>query len=142
MVCTFFGHRNIEKNIKERLESEINSLISAGVERFLVGNNGYFDYLAQILLEKLSSSNKNIKYEIVLSYINEKAISGNQHSTVFPEELELVPLKFRISKRNSYLIKSSDIAVVYVNNKFTNSYKWAKRAEASGLKLVYLLDKI
>lgn len=136
MVCTFFGHKDTPEEFKENIEKEIVSLIQEGVKLFLVGNNGHFDYFVQSILEKLSVDKKDIKYYIVLSKINEKALNGIQSSTIFPEGLELVPPKFAISKRNEWLIKSSNIAVVYLRNKYSNCYKWVNKASSKGLKII------
>lgn len=46
MICTFFGHRDAPLSIEKELEKIILSLISEGVDEFLVGNNGSFDLLA------------------------------------------------------------------------------------------------
>ena len=136
MVCTFLGHKDASEKIKEKIETKIFSLVQEGVKLFLVGNNGYFDYTVQSILENISSSKKDIKYYIVLSKINEKAINNAQSSTIFPEGLELVPPKFAISKRNEWLIKNSNIAVVYVTNKHSNCYKWVEKALSRGLRII------
>ena len=142
MVCTFFGHKDAPESIKEKLEFEINSLIQSGIKSFLVGNNGYFDYLVQDLLKYISKDQNNIHYNIVLSKINEQAVSGCQHSTVFPEGLEFAHPKYAICKRNDWLIKNSNIAIVYVTNSYSNCYKWAKKALSNGLKVINLADML
>lgn len=133
MTCVFFGHSMISNDIRASLKSKIIELFQNGVHKFYVGNNGQFDYLVQIVLEETSVLFNDLKYEIVLSRLGEKAIGGNQEATVFPEELACVLPKFAISKRNDWLIKKANIVVCYVTAKLTNSYKWVEKAQKRNL---------
>lgn len=142
MICTFFGHRDAPESIKEKLESEIHLLIKRGVKKFIVGNNGNFDYLVQDILKYISQAQNDIKYNIVLSKINERAVNGCQYSTIFPEGFEFAHPRFAIYKRNDWLIKNSNIALVYVTNKYSNSYKWVQKALSNGLKVINLANNI
>lgn len=141
MNCTFFGHKNAPFSIKPSLEDQIKLLIKKGVDTFLVGNNGNFDLIVQGVLEKIALSNASIKYNIVLSRIDESAISGNQNATLFPEGFEKFPKRFAISKRNDWLIKNSNYAIVYVQDKYSNSYKWLQKASKKRLNVINLFDK-
>ncbi len=141
MVCTFFGHRDAPQNIKAKLENQIRLLINNGVKQFLVGNNGFFDFLVQAVLEDISKVHSNINYSIVLSRINEQAAFGNQNLTLFPEGLENVPPRFAICKRNNWLIANSDIAIVYTINKHSNAYKWTKKALSKGMTVINLANE-
>ena len=138
MTCTFIGHKDCPFSVKERLEGVILELINKDIKHFFVGNNGNFDYLVQETLSKLIKKGFSINVSIVLSYINETSISGHQKLTVFPEELASAPKKFAISKRNEYLLKNSSILVCYINNTFSNAYKWAEKARKKGLEIIEL----
>lgn len=141
MICTFFGHRNTPYKIKDNIRFEITQLIEfQNIKKFYVGNNGTFDLLVQTILHDLSAIYKDIRYYIVLSHINEVAISGNQAMTIFPEGLESVPAKFAICKRNSWLVKQSSIAICYVTNNFSNCHKWMEKASKKGLRIINIAD--
>lgn len=135
MICTFFGHRDTSEKIKVELKAKILKLIENGVKCFYVGNNGKFDLLVQTILFELQKSH-NIDFKIVLSYINEKSISNNQEYTIFPEELESVPYRFAISKRNEWMIKHSDFVIAYCTNTFSNCHKWLEKAHKNGLTVI------
>ena len=137
MICTFFGHRDTKESIKTELKSTIIKLIENGVNCFYVGNNGNFDLLAQVVLLELQKSH-NIDFKIVLSYINERAISENQEATIFPEGLEAVPYRFAISKRNEWLIRHSNYVVSYCTNRFSNCHKWIEKSIKKGLIVICL----
>ena len=141
MICTFFGHKDTDFSKKEKIKMKIVELIQSNdVTTFYVGNNGNFDFMIQNILEELSKENESISYSIVLSYINERALSSIQSKTIFPEGLEKVPPRFSISKRNEWLIKNSDFAIVYSKYNFSNSYKWATKAIKNGLTVINLCD--
>lgn len=138
MNCTFFGHRNAPYSIRKKLKKAIESLADEGCENFFVGNSGGFDLLVQSVLEELKNENRIIKYRIVLSYIGERALSENQEKTIFPEGQERTLPKFAISKRNEWMIKNSDVAVVYLLDTATNTAKWIERARKKGLEIINL----
>ncbi len=137
MNCTFFGHHDAPEHIKPKLKETILNIFDRGVSSFYVGNNGRFDFLVQEALNELNKS-YSIKYSIILSYLNEKAIIGNQENTLYPEELEGVYQRFAISKRNEWLLKKSSIIIAYVQNSFSNAYKWIEKARKKGLIIINL----
>lgn len=142
MFCTFFGHQNATDEVKALLKETIVNLIQKeGVRKFLVGNNGNFDFYVQCVLSELKNERYDICFDIVLSHLGEKALSQNQSETVFPEGLEKALPRFSISKRNEWLIKNSSFLIVYVVHTFSNSYKWMQKASKRGLKIINLADQ-
>ena len=141
MVCTFFGHKDAPSEVKEKLKIELLHLLEKESIRFYIGNNGSFDYYAQSVAYEISKSNPDANAIVVLSHLNEKIISGLQIDTVFPEGLEKTPPRFAISKRNDWMIKQADVAIVFVKNKLTNSYKWLTKAKKKGLTVINLADE-
>ncbi len=137
MNCTFFGHRDAPERIKEKLKGTILSLLENGVECFYVGNNGKFDFLVQTALAELSLEHQ-IKYRIVLSRIDECALSGAQDKTIFCEGMEQAMPRFAISKRNEWLIKNSAVVVAYVVDIASNSSAWIEKARKRGLTVINL----
>ncbi len=140
MNCTFFGHKNAPASLTYEIEEKIISLIDIGVKNFYVGNNGRFDYLVQAVLKGLSHS-YDINYSIVLSRIDEVSLFGEQSKTIFPAELDFSIPKFAVSKRNEWMIKTCDFAIVYVENRYSNSYKWMQRSHKKGLKIINLFKE-
>ena len=137
MNCTFFGHRNAPDKIKGQLKETILSLWESGIEHFYVGNNGGFDFLVQIVLREISLE-RDIKYSIVLSHIDEVALGAEQQKTIFCEGMERALPRFAISKRNEWLIKHSSVVVAYVADPFSNSSAWIERARKRGLTVINL----
>ena len=140
MTCTFFGHASFSQPIFDKLEQVLLALIDSGISSFYVGNNGQFDYSVQYVLNKISQARSNFKYSIVLSRLNESALSGVQSKTIFPEALEFSIPRFAINKRNNWMINNASMVVCFVTNKISNSYKWVEKARRKGLKIINIAE--
>ena len=139
MICVLFGHKDASEKIKAKIKKYIIDILSENERvEFFVGNNGSFDSMAQSVLEDLSIERTELNYLIYLSKVDEVALSGNQTKTVYPEGLHKVPKRFAISKRNDLLIKNADIALIYVNNRFSNTYKITEKLKKRGVRIIYI----
>ena len=142
MNCMFIGHQTASDEIKKPLKDAILYLIrTEQIKNFFVGNNGNFDFYVQCALRELKNEVRSICFSIVLSRLDEKALSENQGETIFPEGLENSLPKFAIAKRNDWLIKNSSFVIAYVTNQFSNSYKWMQKASKKGLKVINLAEQ-
>ena len=141
MVCTFFGNKDAPSSVKEKLKRTIKGLIDEkGAVCFYVGNNGNFDLFVQKVLSELKDEGAAIDYAIVLSSLGEVALGGNQERTIFPVEMENVPPRFAISRRNEWMIKKSDCLIAYAKHQFSNSRKWVEKASKKGLQVIDLAE--
>ncbi len=141
MICTFIGHRDTPFSVREYLKDAIINVINQGVDLFYVGNNGGFDLLVQEVILEIAQFYPNVKFDIVLSAINEKTLIEKDFPTIFPEELELVPKRFAISKRNDYMIKRANVVISYVSHPLSNSGKVIEKARKRGCTIINLAKK-
>lgn len=142
--CTFFGHRIINKDIKDLLTRQIDNLIAEhGVNVFYVGNNGQFDHLVAAVLRELKSRNPQISYSIVLAYLPEREKEYNQLSyteTIYPEGLEYTPPRFAISKRNQWMVQQSDYVIAYVEHSIGGAAQFTEYARKKHKTVINLAD--
>jgi len=142
--CTFFGHRIINKDIKDLLTRQIENLIAEyGVNVFYVGNNGQFDHLVAAVLRELKSRNLQISYSIVLAYLPEREKEYNQLSyteTIYPEGLEYTPPRFAISKRNQWMVQQSDYVIAYVEHSIGGAAQFTEYARKKHKTVINLAD--
>ena len=122
--CSFIGHKNCPREIKERLLHTIEELITnKNVTMFYVGTQGWFDRFVYETLCELEKKHK-IKVFVVLAYLDRHL--NNEYydieKTIFPDELTKTPLRFAIRKRNSFMINNSDYVICYINNPFSNAF--------------------
>lgn len=137
--CTFIGHRDCPQEIKDKLYATIEELIVChNVNMFYVGTQGSFDryvYSTLCLLEK----KYDISVVVVLAYLNKfVGVYYDISKTVFPCELDSVPYRYAIIKRNEYMIRHAQYMVCYVNNNVSNSHKFVATAKKLGLHIINL----
>ena len=129
--CTFFGHRILNKDIKDLLTRQIDNLIAEyGVNIFYVGNNGQLH-------------NPQISYSIVLAYLPEKKQEYNPLSDIekiYPEGLEYTPPRFAISKRNQWMVMQSDYVIAYVEHSFGGAAQFTEYARKKHRMVINLAD--
>ena len=137
MTVMFCGHADFQENeiIKEKMISLLQGLIKKyGRINFYFGGYGGFDLFALRCVKICAQNNSNLKTFFITPYIYpkyEKLIQakGNYDECIYPE-LENVPLKFAIIKRNQWMVRESDIVVAYVQRDWGGAAKtlnYAKR---------------
>ncbi|MBR4295591.1 MAG: hypothetical protein IKT56_01980 [Clostridia bacterium] len=142
MVCTFFGHHSTNESILPNLEEVLTDLIeNKNVDTFYVGHQGNFDTIVRRTLRSLKEKYPFIKYYVVLAYLptNKNKYSYEDFSdTIYPDGLEEVHPKFAISKRNEWLVKSSDIVVTCVSYSLGGAASFKAMAERKGKIVINL----
>ena len=131
MTVTFCGHAEIARsdNLRSWLISTIEPLIADGADTFYLGGYGAFDSLAAAVLRELKNTYPHIQIILVLAYLNRNTDTSGYDSTLYPE-LEKVPPRFVISKRNERMVEMSDVVVAYVTHGWGGAAKtleYAKR---------------
>lgn len=115
MIITFCGHAQIShsQNLQDWLFAVTRRLIESGAKTFYLGGYGEFDNLAAAVLRRLKKHYSEIELVLVLAYLStEKDVSGYDR-TVYPP-LESVPRRFAISRRNRWMVESSDVIVAFL----------------------------
>ena len=137
-TCCFFGHREVTHNIRDKLTSIIEKLITEnGVTEFYVGHQEQFDTMVYSILKELGEKYPQIRYTVVLAYLPDERIKELYgEDTIFPDSLETVPKKFAISKRNDWMIQHSNFAVCYVYKITGGAAKFREKAGKRGLQII------
>ena len=139
MTCTFFGHRDTDDKIEEKLIEILEDLIkNRNVTNFYVGNNGHFDFLVRKNLKALKEKFNHIDYAVVLAYMPREKKEFNLDDcsdTIFPDGLESVPPRFAISKRNEWMIENSDLVVTYVKYIVGGAAKFKALSKKKGKRI-------
>lgn len=148
MIVTFCGHRNMSENniITERLTNIITKLFSKTMVNndaisFYCGGYGEFDYLSEIVIDKVRSHFPNTRCEkiFVTPYITPSYQWRNEQmkqrfeDIVYPP-IENVPYRYAIIRRNEWMIDIADIVIAYVKHSWggaARSLEYAKRKNKS-----------
>ena len=128
--CCFFGHRDAMDSIRSKLKEEIIRLIEEhGVNDYYVGNQGGFDSLVLSVMKELTVSYPQIRYSVVLAYLPDEKRTIPETNTIYPEELERVPKRFCIARRNDWLIEHSRYVICYVAHITGGAAQFMKKAQ-------------
>ena len=143
ITCTFFGHRDVTWEIKERVKDAVIDLITQrGVEMFLVGDSGGFDRLVKSVLTELMPL-YNFDLQVILSRIptvNDSERYNDGTIYVVPDGIESVIPRFRIDFRNKYMLNASDYVIAYVEREYGGAFKYYKMAKRRALTVINLAE--
>ncbi len=139
MICTFIGHRDVPIEIKEKLKDTITDLIvNKGIDMFYIGNHGLFDSMAKEVLKELKQE-YSINYYVVLAFIPTYDEFADYSDTIYIDELEKIPYKYRIIERNKWMINKSDYLIAYA--KYVGNAREIKEyAEKRNKKVINLFQ--
>lgn len=143
IICTFFGHRDVDAKIYDEIKEKIETLIiNNQVNEFLIGSNGGFDSICKRAVLELKDKYNDIKLILVLAYMpNEKTVIDNDFdSSIYPEGLELVPQRFAIVHRNRWMVNQSDYVICSVNRSYGGAYTALNYAKTKDKKIINIFD--
>jgi len=142
MICSFFGHKDTQDSVYPRLMDTIKELIiSRGVSCFLVGNQGGFDRMVLRALREGKQLYPHICYHVVLAYMPGKKRENEYYDaaeTFLPEEIEFVPYRFAISRRNKWMVQESQIVVCFISHSWGGAAQFVEYAEKQGKEIINL----
>lgn len=151
MIITFIGHSKILSSVecKDFLLNAIVSNISYDTATFFYcGGYGDFDILCANTVKELKKIYNNIKSFFVSPYMGgtyqkhlKEIIDSGLYDEILYPELENVPYKFAIIKRNHYMIDKSDLVIAYVRYNWGGAYKALNYAKSKNKRIINLLDE-
>lgn len=139
-ACGFCGHSDAPESLRVELKETIVDLIrEKNVHIFYVGNHGGFDRMVLGVLQELQASFPVMRYYVVLAYHPQlSAPVPHDAPTLFPEDLETVPKRAAIPRRNKWLVEHSDYLVSYVVRSFGGAAQTLAYAERRNVRIIRL----
>lgn len=139
-ACGFCGHSDAPESLRVELKETIADLIrEKNVHIFYVGNHGGFDRMVLGVLQELQASFPVMRYYVVLAYHPQlSAPVSHDAPTLFPEDLETVPKRAAIPRRNKWLVEHSDYLVSYVVRSFGGAAQTLAYAERRNVRIIRL----
>ena len=130
MIITFCGHSNFLSNAEdeERLLHLLEEVIRGRKVDFYLGGYGGFDRFALACTKKYKKLHSNANLVFVTPYLNKwlherRESIEKEYDTVIYPQLEYVPQKFAILKRNEWMANQADYVVAYVKTHYGGAYK-------------------
>lgn len=136
-TATIIGHDDCSGIDDEHLRAELAKLAESGVTTFLSGGYGGFDRLCARRIYELKPRYPHIRSIIVIPYLDHKIFAPELFDgSEFPECLEGVPYRFRISHRNRYMVECAAHAVCFVTRSFGGAARTYRYAQNQGLNII------
>lgn len=143
MAVTFFGHAKFEYSleIKQKLKEQIEIMINQGEDKFFLGGYGAFDTLAARTIYDLKKHYPHIESILVIPYLNRNYNLDLYDFSIYPD-IENVPKKYAITKRNEWMIKNSISIICHVSYTYGGAYTALKYAKKSNKRIINLSNII
>lgn len=130
MIITFCGHSNFLSSLEdeERLLKLLEAITCGKQVNFYLGGYGNFDNFALKCATKYKQSHKNSKLVFITPYLDEwlnkrRDVLKKYYDEIIYPEIENVPLKLAIIKRNEWMIDKADYLIVYVRTHYGGAYR-------------------
>ncbi len=146
MIITFAGHSKmvITNLLQEQIEKAIQENMQDGKTIFLCGGYGAFDDACAGIVEKIRCDKEKMKLVFVTPYRDNVKLKEIQAIGLYDEilypDLENVPYRFAILKRNEYMVDKADLLICYVNRHYGGAYQTAVYAKRKKKHIINLAD--
>ena len=138
--CVFFGHRWISLTQKEQelLKTiAIRLITQEHVTDFIFGKYGDFDATAYRIVSDIKRQYPHIRRVLALAYIPKKQedmdfLKSRYDHVYLPENTEIGPARFAISRRNRTLARECDFMICYIMSASGGAYAAMRTARAKG----------
>ncbi len=140
MIVTFAGHRDVTDSdaVRSWLCNKVEQLIQHGANTFYNGGYGAFDSMAASVVKEMKEKYPSIESVLVTPYLD-RANTYSFDASIYPE-LENVPKRLAIVKRNEWIVDNSDVLIAYVTRDFGGAYKTLKYARRKKKKVIAYPD--
>lgn len=136
MTCCFLGHDDTDTGLIKRLEDTIEELIKEKeVDTFFVGNCGEFEKSVYQVLLNFRKRYKHINCYMVLSAEGEE---GDCEKIIYPDKIDSVPKRFKLSHRNRWMVLKSDYMVARITHAWGDAPKFAEFAKRRFTNVIYI----
>ena len=129
MIISFCGHSTYITNEqdKRRILELLEDLGKTEHIDFYLGGYGNFDSFARLCAKEYQKTHPDSKLYFITPYLDDhysklEYAEELYDGTIYPE-LENVPRRYAISKRNEWIVNHSDYVIAYISHTFGGAYK-------------------
>lgn len=130
MIITFCGHSDFctTRKHQQKMLSFFESFIGDECTKLYLSGYGNFDQFAYSCGKEYQSTHPNVELVFVTPYLNEKYqknklahVTSGYDAVIYPE-LECVPPRIAIVRRNQWMVEHADFLVAYITRRFGGAY--------------------
>lgn len=143
MVVTFCGHSQYTESVEDeqKILSLLTELVGDSHAELYLGGYGSFDAFARKCGRKYQETHPNTELVLVTPYIKTDYPKDRYDDILYPE-LESVPPKFAISRRNQWMAEHADYIIAYINHDWGGAHQMYQHAKRKRKPLFNLTEKI
>lgn len=134
--CFFIGHRETTQEIYPALAKAVERHITEyGVEEFVVGRHGGFEWLAARAVAEAKKRHPHITLLLLLPYHpGERPVELPEgfDNSFYPDGMERVPKRYAIVRANRYMVDHADYLISYVWHPASNAREVVEYALRKG----------
>lgn len=130
MIITFCGHSKYSEGATD--ESKLLTLfdeLSNGEDiTFYLGGYGDFDAFCKKCAKQYKALHPNAKLLFITPYLDKwlddrREYLQREYDGIIYPEIENVPLRYAISKRNEWMVREADHVIAYVRSHYGGAYQ-------------------
>lgn len=121
MIITFCGHSRLEygEDRREQILSAIKDATKGEAATFYLGGYGGFDGIALEACREYKAAYPESRLIFVTPYIDETYLKNREcslrrYDEILYPEMERVPRRFSISKRNEWMVRHADYLIAFI----------------------------
>ena len=149
MIVTFCGHAQYTENEddEQKILAFLEEKIKDRPAELYLGGYGSFDSFARKCGRKFQQTHSNVKLVFVTPYLtveyqkNQLAQKKDLYDAILYPNLENVPQKFAISRRNKWMVEQADHIVAYIDHAWGGAYQAYKHAKHKQKSIFNITDK-
>lgn len=130
MIISFFGHSEFYEgsHYQEKLLNLLEEIAQGEQITFYLGAYGNFDGFALRCAKEYKKSHPDAKICVITPYLGKwlddrrEYFEENYDEIIYPD-IEEAPLKFAISKRNTWMVKNADYVIAFVRTHYGGAYQ-------------------
>ena len=146
MIVTFCGHGTYSRydDYHGKMMRLLEQIVGDQPCDFYLGGYGQFDGFAQACCAEYKKTHPTVHLIFVHPYLTEtkrhdkEYVQSNYDASVYPE-LENVPLRFAISRRNRWMVEHADAVIAFIDHHWGGAYQTYRCAKAKK-KTIYNLS--
>ena len=143
MIISFCGHSDFlaTEEYEQKMLSIFEELILDMPVDLYLGGYGAFDRFAYDCGKRYQKTHPNVKLIFVTPYLRfANGFDETQYDGILYPELENVPLKFAIARRNRFMMECADVVIAYIDHSFGGAYQSYQHAKRKGKTVFNLVE--
>lgn len=146
IIVTFIGHRDFhpDRELKMQIQGILSTFEDKQVD-FYLGGYGDFDSFAKRCATEYKRTHPSARLVFVTPYIGKwidrrKEYLQCEYDEILYPQLEGVPYRFAINKRNRYMMDVADVVIAYVAVDFGGAYQSLEYARKHNKRIINVAD--